>query len=178
MKFDILEKKAVADLDITSFMNLMIVLVPVLLLNMTFSTLKVIDLTLPELSERIAANPEEQKTVQIVVTPNQLVLEFPAGQALQTFSSTQEGFDQDQLRHYLKQVKATFQAESQPRKDIVLLLHPKASYNTLVSLMDTVRSYPEVVATSVVRAELFPEVSLGDYVPLEVDAIAQQGVNR
>jgi hypothetical protein len=31
--------------------------------------------------------------------------------------------------------------------------------------MDTVRSYRAVVATSVVNAELFPEVSLGDAPP-------------
>ena len=36
-----------AELNVTSFMNLMIVLVPVLLLNMVFSQLSVLDLRLP-----------------------------------------------------------------------------------------------------------------------------------
>ena len=36
-----------ADLDITSFMNLMIVLVPVLLLNMVFTQTMVLDIKLP-----------------------------------------------------------------------------------------------------------------------------------
>lgn len=164
MKYLNIQEKPAADLDITSFMNLMIVLVPVLLLNMTFSSLKVIDLILPELSDRIQETPLEEQVIQILVTPQSLDLQFPAGVSLQRFAIDQQGFNQDNVRHYLKQVKATFYAEGQKKKDITLLLHPKASYKTLVSLMDTVRSTPAVVATSVVRAELFPDVALGDYI--------------
>ena len=39
-----------AELDITSFMNLMIVLVPVLLMMMVFSKITVVELQLPGLS--------------------------------------------------------------------------------------------------------------------------------
>ena len=39
-----------AELDITSFMNLMIILVPVLLMNMVFSHITVLDLQLPDLA--------------------------------------------------------------------------------------------------------------------------------
>ena len=39
--------KEEAELNVTSFMNLMIVLVPVLLMNMVFSQLAVLDLRLP-----------------------------------------------------------------------------------------------------------------------------------
>ena len=43
--------KQVAELDITSFMNLMIVLVPVLLMMMVFSRITVLELSLPQLGE-------------------------------------------------------------------------------------------------------------------------------
>jgi len=39
-----------ADIDVTSFMNLMIVLVPVLLMSMTFTKVTVMEINLPELS--------------------------------------------------------------------------------------------------------------------------------
>ena len=39
-----------AELDVTAFMNLMIVLVPVLLLSMTFTQISVLEIKLPELT--------------------------------------------------------------------------------------------------------------------------------
>jgi len=39
-----------AELDITSFMNLMIILVPVLLLSMVFARTTVLDLKLPDIT--------------------------------------------------------------------------------------------------------------------------------
>ncbi len=39
--------KEEAELDITAFMNLMIVLVPILLLGLVFSKITVVDVTLP-----------------------------------------------------------------------------------------------------------------------------------
>jgi len=48
-----------AELNVTSFMNLMIVLVPVLLMNMVFSQLAVLDLRLPSGDEPGAVNPED-----------------------------------------------------------------------------------------------------------------------
>ena len=45
---------------------------------------------------------------------------------------------------------------------MILEVGPEVDYQTLVTVMDTVRSYPAVVAASVVEAELFPDVSLVD----------------
>lgn len=165
----LIKKQTIGDLDITSFMNLMIVLVPVLLLNMTFSTLKVIDLALPELGERIEATPNDQQNIEVVVNENNLELNFPAGVVLQTFDLKSGAFDQDSFQQYLKQVKSTFRAKEIKKTEITLLMHPKSSYDTLISLMGVVRSYPEVVAASVVQAELFPDVSLGDNSGVSID---------
>lgn len=43
-----------------------------------------------------------------------------------------------------------------------LLLEEDIPYQVIVALMDTTRSYQDVLITSVVDAELFPEISLGD----------------
>jgi len=48
------------------------------------------------------------------------------------------------------------------KKDVIIMPSRQTSYQSLVSVMDTVRSYEAVVAGSVVEAELFPEISLGD----------------
>ena len=51
------------------------------------------------------------------------------------------------------------------KKDILILSQPDTSYQTIVRSMDTVRSFKAVVAASVVEAELFPAISLGDAPP-------------
>ena len=43
-----------------------------------------------------------------------------------------------------------------------MLLEEDIPYQVIVALMDTTRSYPDVLIASVVDAELFPEISLGD----------------
>ena len=54
-----------ADLDITSFMNLMIILVPVLLMSMVFSHITVLDLKLPDLaSDESTPKKTNQKTMR------------------------------------------------------------------------------------------------------------------
>lgn len=45
---------------------------------------------------------------------------------------------------------------------MVLEVGPDIDYQTLITAMDTVRSYQAVVAASVVEGELFPDVSLMD----------------
>ena len=48
------------------------------------------------------------------------------------------------------------------KRDINLLPEAGVDYQTLVTVMDTVRRYPAVLITSVVDAELFPDISLGN----------------
>lgn len=58
----------------------------------------------------------------------------------------------------MKEVKARVP----DKRDIVIMARKQTSYQSLVSAMDTVRSYETVVAGSVVDAELFPEISIAD----------------
>ena len=56
----------------------------------------------------------------------------------------------------------------QDKTDINLLADPEIDYQTIVTVMDTVRAYPAVVAASLVDAVLFPDISLGDIESSEV----------
>jgi len=62
------------------------------------------------------------------------------------------------LAEFLKEVKSRVPDKT----DISILLAPDVSYQTLVTAMDTARSYQTVVVASVVEAELFPDISIGD----------------
>ena len=153
-----------AELDITSFMNLMIVLVPVLLMMMVFSRITVLELRLPELSALAQASTEQLQNdnLELVVTDSGIEVFFPQGYLLKSLPKLDEQYDYAGLQELLKQVKVTLQEKHVEKRDITLLLSPLIDYQSIVNLMDTSRAYPEVVAASVVQAELFPNISLGD----------------
>ena len=174
------QKKEDAELDITSFMNLMIVLVPVLLMMMVFSRITVVELNLPTLSNVPAGESLDQQILEVEVSDRGLDIFFPQGYLVKNIpmipapidedeSATRgEGLgsevvhDYDSLQQNLISIKQTLLANGTEKRDIILLLQEDTDYQTIVSLIDKTRSYKDVVVTSVVDAELFPDVSLSD----------------
>ncbi len=177
-----------ADLDITAFMNLMIVLVPVLLLGMVFSQITVIDLKLPESAAEAASNetPEEKKEIELVIREDALLVNYPKGILLKRIPQIPVEIDPEEtavtaqpaeqpaeqqavmthdfkmLSLVLQEVKRQLREQSIENRAITILSEQDTHYQTIVSAMDAVRSYKAVVVTSVVDAELFPEISFGD----------------
>jgi biopolymer transport protein ExbD len=156
-------KKADAELDITSFMNLMIVLVPVLLMMMVFSRITVLDLTLPELGDanEMPIDIKDQR-LEIVVRTNNVAVYYPQGYLVKNLPTIEKEYDYKGLQNTLKQIKQSLLNQDIDKRAATLLLEEDIPYQVIVALMDTTRSYPEVVVASVVEAELFPEISLGD----------------
>lgn len=157
-------RKQDADLDITSFMNLMIILVPVLLMSMVFSHITVLDLKLPDLKQSNAqANDDpKDKILEVVIEKDQLVVNYPAGVLLKKVPNKDGDYDFKFLSTLLQEVKRRLQNQGIEKRDIFILSQADTNYQTIVTTMDTVRSFQTVVAASVVHAELFPEISLGD----------------
>jgi len=170
-------KNKEVELDITSFMNLMVILVPVLLLGMVFSQVRILNLQLPVNSAQENL-PEDkvEKVLELVITDQALELNYPAGVLLKVFTKKeQQSHDFKALSIYLQDLKLTFQQQKIDKSDIVILLAPNVEYQTLVSAMDTVRSFKAVVAANLVDAELFPLISLGDAPEDVTDNEAQAG---
>ncbi len=167
--------KKEADLDITSFMNLMIILVPVLLMSMVFSHVSVLDLKLPDLAAD-NATPEDDpknKMLEVVIEPGAFVVNYPAGTPLKTVTKKDGEYDYKMLSTVLQETKRLLQDRGIEKRDIFILSQTDTNYQTVVSTMDTVRSFKAVVAANVVDAELFPEISLGD-APLKAAATNAQ----
>lgn len=173
-----LQKKD-AELDITSFMNLMIVLVPVLLMMMVFSRVTVLELTLPELGEATEQNEldDENKQLELLVRQTGIEVFFPQGYLVKALPKIENEnnelvYDYDGLQELLKQLKQTLKNKELEKNQATLLLEEDIPYQVIIALMDTTRSYEDVVVASVVQAELFPNISLGDAPALEEDATA------
>lgn len=170
--------KKEAELDITAFMNLMIVLVPVLLLGMVFSQITVLDLKLPDAAAGDAAEDKtRKKDIELVIHADRMTVNYPRGILLKSIpkipapaedgdAEVEQGgelvYDFKVLSLVLQEIKRQLREKGIDKRDITVLSAPDTTYQTIVSAMDTVRSYKAVVAASVVDAELFPEVSFGD----------------
>ena len=166
-----------ADVDVTSFINLVVVLVPVLLMGMVLSHITVLDLKLPDIPALSSEQQEPPAQLELVIRPNYFDINYPAGIRLKRIEKTAEGkYDFKNLTLYLQEIKRQLGDKGIQKRDIYLLSEKSTDYQTLVEVMDTVRSYRTVVATSVVNAELFPEVSLGDAPPEGEQTQAIQGV--
>lgn len=165
-----------AELDITSFMNLMIVLVPVLLLSLVFSQVRILNLQLPVAAQSENQNQDEEpKVLELVIHETGFELNYPSGILLKRFDKTEKGYSFSALSTYLQDLKLTFQKNKDDKNDIVLLLSPETDYQTIISTMDTVRSFKAVVAANLVDAELFPNISFGDAPEPLADVNTSQG---
>lgn len=147
-----------ADLDVTPFMNLMIVLVPVLLLSMVFTHTTVIDLNFPASDAGGAPQDADVVHLEVTVTADALVVADGRGGVIKRLPRTAAGHDYAALSEVMQALKRRMPE----KRDIMVLLEEETPYQTLVSVMDAVRSYPTVQHMAVVQAELFPVISLGD----------------
>lgn len=154
-----------AELDITAFMNLMIVLVPILLLGMVFSRITVVDVTLPDTVSG-KDHVDQNQSVELVIRQDSMRLDYPAGVVLKRIPMTAQGeYDFEMLSLVLQEVKRQLREKGVEKQSITILSESEVDYQTIVYAMDTVRSFKALVAASVVDAALFPEISFGDAPP-------------
>ena len=152
-------RKDQAHLEITAFINLIVVLVPFLLSTAVFSRLAVIDLTLPAQNapglEQVKA---DNLQLEVVVRPEALEVGDRIGGLIQRIPATATGPDVHALQTLVQQIKTRF-----PDKlEATVLAEPDTSYDTLVRVMDAMRAGHMAQGDRVVRAELFPNISIGD----------------
>lgn len=148
------------DIDVTPFMNLMVVLIPVLLLSMSFTQISVLELKLPELGGGAGISADPQSSLEIEVSDVGYKVYYPDNHLLKSVPKVQgleeKEFDTEQLSQVLQAVKEKVPS----KKDILVRSKPHVQYQDVVTAIDTVKAYQTVVAASVVNVELFPEVSL------------------
>jgi len=147
------------ELNITAFMNLMVVLVPFLLLSAVFSNLSILELNLPPDNSAQPNKPQKkERNFEVIVRKDKLVLADTIGGVIQSIPNVNGKHDFKTLSNTLMRLKARF-----PKKqNITLLLEPEIPYDLLVQSMDTVRSVEVVEMASAVRKELFPQIAIGD----------------
>jgi len=152
-------RKQAAHLEITAFINLIVVLVPFLLSTAVFTRLSVLDLTLPAQSSGAAEQLKaDNLQLEIVIRTDALEVGDRIGGLIQRIPSAGSAPDVRTLSTLMVQLKARFPDKA----EATVLAEPNTPYDTLVQVMDAVRGTQTAQGPKVVHAELFPAISIGD----------------
>jgi len=150
--------KPAHELDVTTFLNLMVVLVPFLLITAVFSRLTIIELNLPSSAGGPASN-EDSFRIEVVVREE--LIEITNGKSvIATIPKKDDEFDLETLSDFMVELKRDY-----PNHDAAsVLMEARIPYDYLIQVMDVVRSV-EVEAEADGEFELvalFSEISVGD----------------
>ena len=148
-----------AELNITAFMNLMVILVPFLLITAVFSRLAILELNLPGSSSEAADPKELTFQLEIIVRKTRIEIGDRTVGALGVYPKTDDDlYDYEALSAKLAELK-----ENYPEKtEASILLESDIPYNTLVQIMDRVRIAETIEEQRIIRTDLFPDISIGD----------------
>lgn len=158
--------EATVELNITAFMNLMVILVPFLLITAVFSRMTVLELNLPSLNAKANEEQEIKLQLQVLITREELVVRdanLGDFRRIALLENGQEWEDKQRkvwkpLSEILIELKTRFPDE----QSIALLLDRSVSYKSMIEVMDRVRATDIVTAGTLDTYELFPQVSIGD----------------
>jgi biopolymer transport protein ExbD len=151
-------RKDAQHLEITAFINLIVVLVPFLLSTAVFSRLAVMDLNLPAQQSAVEQIKGPDLQLEVVIRKDAIEVGDRIGGLIQRIEKTPAGHDVKALGSLMVQVKGKFPDKTESS----VLAEPDTSYDDLVQVMDAVRSSVTAQGAQLLRAELFPNISIGD----------------
>ena len=152
------DKQETPGLDVTTFMNLMVVLIPFLLISAVFSRITILELSIPTSAGGSIVNTPNF-VIEVIV--RKAGLEIANGSSVEaSFPKKDDQYDLDMLSNMLTRLKARYPE----KEDATILLEPDIEYDHLVQVMDVVRvgQIQEEGSEETEQVTLFPEISIGD----------------
>ena len=149
---------ATYEIDVTTFLNLMVVLVPFLLITAVFSRLTIVELNLPSAAGGPTNNADNFR-VEVIV--REAGMEISNGSAIiATIPKKDEEYDLDKLSEFIVELKREY-----PNHEAAsVLMEAYIPYDYLIQVMDIVRSVevPTGFEDEVELYALFTDISVGD----------------
>ena len=171
-------KEDPAELDITTFLNLMVVLVPFLLITAVFSRIAVVELNLPSENNN-TSDSEPPFSLEVIVRESGLEL-TNGSEVIAAIPNVDDQYDLKTLGDYVFSLKNEYPETNAAS----ILLEPDIAYDYLIQVMDVVRSaeIPVQMAEqepgsdpqsqelasldsqqmAPTQMELFPQISIGE----------------
>ncbi len=146
------------ELNITAFMNLMVILIPFLLITAVFSRLAILELNLPGSSTEPVDRQDQTFQLEVIIRTDKIEVGDRNQGLLGIYPNNADGYDYDALSGKLSALKKAYPSKT----DAAILLESDIPYDTLIQVMDRVRIAEVIEDDSIVRSELFPVISIGD----------------
>ena len=146
------------EIDVTTFLNLMVVLVPFLLITAVFSRLTIVELNLPSAAGGPATN---QDNFRVEVIVREAGMEISNGSAtIASIPKKDEEYDLESLSELIVELKREYPEQ----EEASVLMEPRIPYDYLIQVMDVVRSIevPTGVEDEYELYALFSDISVGD----------------
>jgi biopolymer transport protein ExbD len=157
-KKESLETDIMELLNLTPMMDVFTVLVVFLLITAVFTSITIMDLSVPTSAGGAAAN-KPNFAIEVIVRKSGL--EIANGRSVEAaIPKKDDKYDLKKLSELLVRLKAQYPE----KEDATVLMEPKVEYDYLVQVMDAVRG-AEVQAEGSKEVEkmvLFPKISIGD----------------
>jgi biopolymer transport protein ExbD len=144
-------------MNITAFMNLMVILVPFLLITAVFTRMTILELNLPP-SAAGGPSAKQELQLEVIIRADALEIGERNSGVLKRLDKGTKGYDYKALSQTLLAIKERFPDKT----NATILSEPNTPYDTLVQTMDAVRLIETAKGGSVVRYELFPDIAIGD----------------
>jgi biopolymer transport protein ExbD len=145
-------------LDVTTFLNLMVVLIPFLLISAVFSRVTIMELSVPTAAGGAVVNTPNF-TIEVIV--RKTGLEIANGHSVEAaIPKKDDQYDMKMLSEMLMRLKARY-----PENEAAtVLLEPEIAYDYLIQVMDAVRGAEirKDGSDEVQKMVLFPDISIGD----------------
>jgi biopolymer transport protein ExbD len=145
-------------LDVTTFLNLMVVLIPFLLVSAVFSRVTIMELSVPTSAGGSESN-KPNFSIEVIV--RKTGLEIANGSYVEAaIPKKDDQYDMEKLSEMLMRLKAQYPE----KEDATILMEPDIAYDYLIQVMDAVRGVEirEDEGEEVKKMVLFPDISIGD----------------
>ncbi len=147
------------ELDITTFLNLMVVLIPFLLITAVFSRITIQELNLPTQATGGEKPDKPLVTIEVIVRKDKLQLSN-GDKITATIPKKDDKYDIPALSRLLQDLKG----QHEKKEDATILVEPDIEYEDVIHVMDAVK-VAEVQSPDQEEPQklvLFPKLSLGD----------------
>ncbi len=147
------------ELDLTTFINLMVVLLSFLLISSVVREVSVLQVNLPgKGNSNGSASLKKPLVLEVMIYPHHLLVADRQTGPLKDLADTREGHNFQALNVYLQKIKSQYPAIT----EATVLSVPTTSYDDLIHTMDAVRYYSQDVGSNTIHSALFPDIALGD----------------
>jgi biopolymer transport protein ExbD len=151
-------RKHAAELDVTAFINMIVVLVPFLLSTAVFTRMSVVDVALPAQNSGVEQLKVDELKLEVVIRPDAIEVGDKIGGLISRIPNTSQGYDTASLAQIVEQLKTRFPTQA----NAAVLALPDTSYEVLIQVMDAVRERPAPAVGKGEPVPLFPDISIGD----------------